>query len=69
MPMSSVAKITQLSARSETSFEDAIRIGVERATQTLRHVQGAWIKEQKVEVADGRITAYQVMLEVTFTLA
>ena len=68
MPMSSVAKITQLSARSETSFEDAVRIGVERATQTLRNVQGAWIKEQKVEVSDGTITAYQVMLEVTFIL-
>lgn len=66
--MSSVAKITQLSARSETSFEDAIRVGVERATQTLRNVQGAWIKEQKVEIDDGHISAYQVVLEVTFIL-
>ena len=66
--MSSVAKITQLSARSEKSFEDAIRVGVERANQTLRHVQGAWVKEQKVEIADGTITAYQVVLEITFIL-
>lgn len=66
--MSSVAKITQLSARSETSFEDAIKIGIERANQTLRHVQGAWVKQQKVEIADGKIAAYQVVLEITFIL-
>jgi len=66
--MASVARITELSVRSDTSFEDAIRAGITRATQTLRNVQGAWVKEQKVEVADGWITAYQVILEVTFVL-
>ncbi len=66
--MSSVAKITELSVRSETSFEDAIESGIARASQTLRNVQGAWVKDQKVEVADGRIVAYQVMLEITFVL-
>ncbi len=66
--MSSVAKITELSVRSETSFEDAIESGIARASQTLRNVQGAWVKDQKVEVADGAIVAYQVMLEVTFVL-
>lgn len=65
---SSVAKITQLSARSETSFEDAVAAGVARASQTLRNVSGAWVKDLKVEVEDGRIVAYQVILEVTFVL-
>lgn len=66
--MASVARITHISARSEVGFEDAIRVGVDRAAQTLRNVSGAWVKEQKVEIADGRITAYQVVLEVTFVL-
>ena len=66
--MSSVARITQISARSETSFDDAVKVGVERATQTVRNVSGAWVKEQKVEVTDGKITSYQVVLEVTFVL-
>lgn len=66
--MASVAKITELSVRSETSFEDAIQSGIERAGQTLRNIQGAWVKGQKIEVVDGRIVAYQVMLEVTFVL-
>lgn len=66
--MGSVARITNISARSETSFDDAVAVGIERANQTLRNVQGAWVKDQKVEVADGRIVAWQVAMEVTFIL-
>jgi len=66
--MGSVARITQLSSRSETSFEDAVRGGIEKAATTLRNITGAWVKDQKVEVTDGRISAYQVVLEVTFVL-
>ncbi|UFU06085.1 dodecin family protein [Ruania halotolerans] len=64
----SVGRITTVSARSDVSFEDAVNAGVARAAATLRHVSGAWVKEQKVEVTDGKITAYQVVLEVTFVL-
>ncbi|MGH8828348.1 MAG: dodecin family protein [Jiangellaceae bacterium] len=64
----SVARITQLSARSEVGFEDAVKVGVDRANATLRHVTGAWVKDQKVEVTDGQISAWQVVLEVTFIL-
>lgn len=66
--MSSVARITTISSRSETSFDDAVRVGVERASTTLRNVSGAWVKDQKVEVIDGTITAYHVVLEITFVL-
>lgn len=66
--MSSVARITTISARSDTSFDDAVAAGVARANETLRHVSGAWVKDQKVEVQDGRIVAWQVALEVTFVL-
>ncbi|WP_116948245.1 dodecin family protein [Jiangella endophytica] len=66
--MGSVARITNISARSETSFDDAVRVGIARASQTLRNVSGAWIKDQKVEVSDGQIVAYQVAMEVTFVL-
>ncbi|NMM16575.1 MAG: dodecin domain-containing protein [Cellulomonas sp.] len=66
--MGSVARITQISSRSETSFEDAVRGGIEKAGMTLRNISGAWVKDQKVEVTDGRISSYQVVLEVTFVL-
>ncbi|HEX6197674.1 MAG TPA: dodecin family protein [Jiangellaceae bacterium] len=66
--MGDVARVTQISARSTQSFEDAVRTGIERANQTLRNVSGAWVKDQKVMVSDGQITEYQVFLEVTFVL-
>lgn len=66
--MSTVARITSISSRSEVSFDDAVKGGIERASATLRNVSGAWVKDQKVEVADGVITGYQVVLEVTFVL-
>jgi dodecin len=66
--MGNVARITQISARSSQGFDDAVRTGVERASQTLRNVSGAWVKEQKAIVQDGQITEYQVVLEITFVL-
>ena len=63
-----VARITQISSSSDVSFEDAVSVGVERATKTLRGVTGAWVKDQKVEVKNGVIAAYIVHLEITFIL-
>jgi len=65
---SSVARVTEISARSDKSFEDALRVGVARAGTTLRNVTSAWVKEQRVDVKDGRIQGYQVNLLVTFVL-
>lgn len=66
--MGSVARITELSARSTESFEDAIRVGVDRATRTLRNVRSAWVKEQEVYLENDQIATYQVILKVTFEL-
>ena len=66
--MNSVARVTEITARSEKSFEDALKIGISRATKTLRGVTSAWIKEQKVEIKKGKVVAYQVNMLVTFTL-
>jgi dodecin len=64
----SVARVTEISARSPESFEDAVNRGIERANQTLRNVEGAWIKEQEVKISDGQIREYQVIMKVTFVL-
>lgn len=64
----SVARITEISATSSDSFEAAIRDGIERATQTLRNVQGAWVKEHRVIVENDNISGYQVNMLVTFVL-
>ncbi len=67
MAEGSVARITEISAKSTQGFEDAIRVGLNRAQQTLRNVTSAWIKEQRVTVDGDRIN-YQVNMEVTFVL-
>ena len=64
----SIARVTEISATSTENFEDAVRTGVERANRTLRNVKSAWVKEQRVSVADGAITHFQVNLMVTFIL-
>ena len=66
--MSSVARVTEISARSSKSFDDAIKLGLERATKTLRNVSSAWVKEQRIEIKKGVIVGYQVNLLITFVL-
>lgn len=64
----SVAKVIEINAESPNSFEEAVRIGIDRALKTLTGVQGAWIKEQKVVIEEGRIKGYRVDMKVTFLL-
>ena len=66
--MGTVARVTEISAYSPKGFEDAIKVGIDRATQTLRNVTSAWVKEQRVEISDGAVVKYQVNLMVTFVL-
>lgn len=63
-----VAKIIEITAQSNESFEDAIRQGIAKASETVHNIEGAWVKEQKVVVTDGDITGYRVDLKVTFVL-
>jgi dodecin len=64
----SVARILELSSTSTESFEDAIQQGLDRANKTLRNVKSAWIKEQSINLEDGRVTTYQVNMLITFVL-
>ena len=66
--MATVARVTELSATSETSFDEAMKEGIARAASTLRNVTSAWVKEQSAVVSDGVITGYQVNMLVTFVL-
>jgi flavin-binding protein dodecin len=64
----SVARVVEISSTSDKSFEDAINQGIARASKTLREIRSAWVKEQEVQVNNGKITAYKVNLKVTFVL-
>jgi flavin-binding protein dodecin len=63
-----IAKVTEIIASSNESFEDALRQGVERANKTLKNVKGAWVKSHKVVVEDGKVVEYRLTLKVSFVL-
>jgi flavin-binding protein dodecin len=64
----SIAKVSEISATSTKSFQDAIEHGIVRANKTLRNVRSAWIKEQQIRVREGSITEFQVNMMVTFVI-
>ena len=64
----SVARVTEITAASAKGFEDAVRIGIDRAVKTLDNVKGAWLQDQEVKVDDGKVVEYRVHLKVTFVL-
>lgn len=63
-----VAKVTEISASSPKGFEDAIQAGITRASKTLQQIRGAWVKDMKVVVDNGRITEYRIRMKITFVL-
>jgi dodecin len=66
--VSTIARVTELSATSEKSFEDAINQGIKRATSTLRNVESAWIKDMNVMIENNEVAAYKVNMAITFVL-
>ncbi|MEQ8663887.1 MAG: dodecin family protein [Gammaproteobacteria bacterium] len=66
--MASVARVTEITATSNKSFEDAIHAGISKASETVRNIQGAWVKDQKVLIDNGAIDGYQVDMKVTFVV-
>lgn len=63
-----VARVTEITASSSKSFEDAVRKGIKRSSKTLQNVKGAWVQEQSVVVDDNEIVEYRVNMKVTFVL-
>ncbi len=64
----SVARVTEITATSKKGFDDAVRKGIERASKTLKNVEGAWVQDQKVILENGKIKKYMVSLKITFVL-
>lgn len=63
-----IGRVTEITSTSNKSFEDAVALGIKRATKTLDNVTNAWIKDHEVSVKDGNITEYKVRMMVTFLL-
>jgi len=64
----SIAKIIEISCISKRSFEDAVKRGIKRASETVAGIQSAWVQDMEVFVAKGKVTEYRVKLKLTFVL-
>jgi flavin-binding protein dodecin len=63
-----IAKVSEITASSTKSFDDAIEKGIKRASETIRGIQGAWIQDQKVVINEGKIAEYRVNMKISFVL-
>jgi flavin-binding protein dodecin len=64
-----VARVSEIKSSSKKSFDDAVKVGLARANQTLKNVRGAWVKEMQVECdKNGKVSEYRVLMKVTFVL-
>lgn len=63
-----VARVTEITSSSTQGFEDAIKIGVERANKTLKNVKGVWIQDHKLKIENGKVAEYRVNMKITFVL-
>ena len=63
-----IAKVSEITATSNKSFEDAVERGVKRAGKTLKNLASAWVADQEVMITNNKITEYRVRLRVTFIL-
>lgn len=66
--MSSIAKVIEVSAASSVSFHDAIEKGIAKASETVKNISGAWVKEEIVKVKNGQIVEWRVILKITFVV-
>jgi flavin-binding protein dodecin len=64
----SVARVTEIISSSKKGFDDAVAVGIKRASQTLKNVTAAWVASQEAMVDNGQVTEYRVRLKVTFIL-
>ena len=66
--MSSVTKVIEITASSDTSFEDAVSNDIEKASESIKNITSAWVQDQSVKVKDGKVTKFRVVLKVTFVV-
>lgn len=64
----SIARVTEITASSKKSFEDAVKAGIKKANKTLDNITGAWVGDMKVVVEDGEVSEYRVNMKITFIL-
>ncbi|OPF74114.1 dodecin family protein [Streptomyces antioxidans] len=63
-----IYRVTELVGSSTESIDDAIRSGVDRASETLRELDWFEVTEIRGHLEGGRVAHYQVGLKLGFRL-
>ena len=61
-------RVTEIYGTAEAGVDEAIRNGIDRASQTLRGLDWFEVTQVRGHIVDGRIEHYQVGLKVGFRL-
>lgn len=64
----SIAKTIEVTASSKKGFDDALKQGIAKASESLENITGAWVMDQEVKVNKGKIAEYTVRMRLTFVL-
>ena len=64
--MSAVYKVIEVIGSSDKSWEDAAKVAVERASNTLDDLRIAEVVSQDVKIENEKITAYRTKLSLSF---
>ena len=66
--MSSIAKVIELIAESDKSWEDAVHNALAEASQTVEGIKEIWVSGQKAIVEGGKIVRYRITAKITFVV-
>jgi flavin-binding protein dodecin len=66
--MASVVKVIELIAESETSWEEAARVAVQTAGQTLHGIRSLYVKDMQAVVRDGKIERFRLNVKISFEI-
>ena len=64
----SVAKVIEITASSPTSFAEAVKTGISKASETVHGIRSAWVSEEYVVVENNEVTEFRVTMRVSFVL-
>ncbi len=66
--MSSIAKVIEVIAESDTSWDNAVKNAVAEAAKTVENITEVWVGGMKATVENNKITKYRITAKVTFVL-
>ena len=65
----SVYKVIEIVGSSSVSWEEAAKVAIDRASQSLNDLRIAEVVNQDLKIEGGKITAYRTKLRLSFKFA